>query len=200
MKKAFWAILLAASVSPALAQDKLVNMKVSIWLPPAHPLVPATNAWPDDLEEASGGSTKMTIFRRSSLERLKGYQPGRFPIAADIQLPFVVGDGKKGTLAVDSWNRKYAKTEMTDTYQCFAFIQDPGTFDGRKNIVLSSDLKSVKVRPAASTIVEIAKTILSFALCLRYTFQLPQKGARLEVSFQRTIGSGTRIADNTADS
>ena len=44
MKKALFAILFAAGVSPAFAQDKPVNMKVSIWLPPAHPLVPATKA------------------------------------------------------------------------------------------------------------------------------------------------------------
>ncbi len=37
-------LLLAASALPAAAQDKPVNLKVSIWLPPAHPLVPATKA------------------------------------------------------------------------------------------------------------------------------------------------------------
>ena len=47
MRKAFLALLLAASVTPALAQDKTVNMKVSLWVPPAHPLVPATKAWAD---------------------------------------------------------------------------------------------------------------------------------------------------------
>ena len=29
-------------VAPAVAQDKPVDLKISIWLPPAHPLVPAT--------------------------------------------------------------------------------------------------------------------------------------------------------------
>jgi len=48
MRRAFLALLLAASVTPAmapaLAQDKVVNLKVSLWVPPAHPLVPATQA------------------------------------------------------------------------------------------------------------------------------------------------------------
>ena len=44
MRKTLLALLLAASVTPALAQDKTVNMKVSLWVPPAHPLVPATQA------------------------------------------------------------------------------------------------------------------------------------------------------------
>jgi hypothetical protein len=32
----------SAVVAGAGAQDKTVDLKVSIWLPPAHPLVPAT--------------------------------------------------------------------------------------------------------------------------------------------------------------
>src|SRR6266702_7993172 len=48
MRKTFLALLLVASVTPALAQDKTVNLKVSLWVPPAHPLVPATQAWAAD--------------------------------------------------------------------------------------------------------------------------------------------------------
>ena len=32
---------------PAAAQDKEVQLKISLWIPPAHPLVPATKAWAD---------------------------------------------------------------------------------------------------------------------------------------------------------
>ena len=67
MRKAFLALLLAASVSPALAQDKVVNLKVSLWVPPAHPLVPATQAWAADIEKASGGSIKVTVFPSEQL-------------------------------------------------------------------------------------------------------------------------------------
>jgi len=37
--------------------------------------------------------------------------------------------------------------------------------------------------------------ILSFALCLRYTFGLPQEAARLEAAVQRAIAAGARTAD-----
>ena len=59
MRKTLLALLLAASVTPALAQDKTVNLKVSLWVPPAHPLVPATQAWAADIEKASGGTIKV---------------------------------------------------------------------------------------------------------------------------------------------
>lgn len=182
MRKALLALLVAASVTPAfaqkaLAQDKTINLKISLWVPPAHPLVPATQAWAADLEKASGGTIKATVFPSEQLGKAfdhydmardgiadvtyvnPGYQPGRFPIAAAGQIPFVFGDGKKGTLALDEWYRKYAPTEMKDTKLCFAFIHDPGSLHGKKKIVVPSDLSGVKVRPAQSTIAEMVKLL-----------------------------------------
>lgn len=164
-----------AGIVPAHAQDKTVNMKVSLWVPPAHPLVPATQAWAKSIEQASGGTIKMAVFPSEQLGKAfdhydmardgiadityvnPGYQPGRFPIVAAGQLPFVFNDGKKGTLALNEWYQKYAKTEMKDTKLCFAFIHDPGSLHGKKKIVLPEDLKGVKVRPAQSTIGEMVK-------------------------------------------
>ncbi len=175
MKKAVLGLLLAACAAPAAAQDKPVNLKMSIWLPPAHALVPATKAWADDIEKASGGSIKVTIFPSEQLGKAfdhydmardgiadityvnPGYQPGRFPIAAAAQLPFIFADGKKGTLAVDEWYRKYAKIEMKDTYTCITFIHDPGAMHARKKITVPADIKGMKVRPAGSTIGELVK-------------------------------------------
>jgi TRAP-type C4-dicarboxylate transport system substrate-binding protein len=169
------ALLALACAAPAHAQDKTVTMKVSLWLPPAHPLVPATQAWAADIEKASGGTIKMTVFPSEQLGKAfdhydmardgiadvtyvnPGYQPGRFPIAAAGQLPFVFNDGKKGTLALNEWYQKYAPTEMKDTKLCFAFIHDPGSFHGKKKVVVPDDLKGVKVRPAQSTIGEMVK-------------------------------------------
>ncbi|MGH7155974.1 MAG: hypothetical protein ACREF3_18765, partial [Acetobacteraceae bacterium] len=51
------------------------------------------------------------------------------------------------------WYRPYAATEMKDVHYCFAFLLDPGTFHARsKRIVLPTDLKGMKVRPADGTI------------------------------------------------
>src|ERR1700751_1848015 len=179
MRRAFLALLLAASVTPAVtpasAPGKVVKLKVSLWVPPAHPLVPATQAWAADIEKASGGTIKVTVFPSEQLGKAfdhsdmardgiadvtyvnPGYQPGRFPISAAGQLPFVFSDGKKGTLALNEWYQKYAKTEMKDTKLCFAFIHDPGSIHGKKKILVPSDLNGVKVRPAQSTIGEMVK-------------------------------------------
>ena len=171
------AALVAALAAPAAAQDKTITLKISLWVPPAHPLVAATKAWADDIDKASGGTIKANVFPSEQLGKAfdhydmardgiadvtyvnPGYQPGRFPIIAAGQLPFVFGDGKKGTQALDAWYRKYAPVEMKDTHFCFAFIHDPGSLHGKKKIVVPADLSGVKVRPAQSTIAEMVKML-----------------------------------------
>ncbi len=164
-------VLAWGAAGPASAQEKPVNIKVSIWVPAAHPLVPATRVWGDSIQKVSNGSITVTIFPAEQLGKAvdhydmardgiadvayinPGYQPGRFPIISAGQIPFMFGDGKKGTQALDAWYRKYAPTEMKDTHFCFGFIHDPGTFhSARKKIVTPDDVKGVKVRPAQSTI------------------------------------------------
>jgi TRAP-type C4-dicarboxylate transport system substrate-binding protein len=174
---AFCATLVACGQTAAIAQDKTINLKISLWVPPAHPLTSATRAWADDIEKATGGAIKATVFSSEQLGKAfdhydmardgiadvayvnPGYQPGRFPIIAAGQLPFTFGDGKKGTLALDEWYRKYAPVEMKDTKFCFAFIHDPGALHGKKRIVLPSDLAGTKVRPAQSTIAEMVRLL-----------------------------------------
>src|SRR5271154_4692143 len=158
---------------PALAQDKEVDLRLSLWVPPAHPLTGAAKAWGEDIAKASGGTIKVTVFPSEQLGKAfdhydmarddiadityvtPGYQPGRFPIIAIGQMPFTFGDARKGTAALDSWYRKYAPTEMKDTHFCFAFIHDPGALHARKKIVMPEDLRGAKVRPAQSTIAEL---------------------------------------------
>ena len=162
---------------PAFAEDKEVDLRLSLWVPPAHPLTDAAKAWADDIAKDSHGTIKITVFPSEQLGKAfdhydmarddiadityvnPGYQPGRFPIIAIGQMPFTFGDARKGTAALDSWYRKYATTEMKDTHFCLAFIHDPGALHARKKIVMPEDLKGVKVRPAQSTIAELVKTL-----------------------------------------
>src|SRR6202012_5550637 len=171
MRKTLLALLLAASVTPALAQDKTVNLKVSLWLPPAHPLVPATQAWAKDIETASGGTIKVSVFPSEQLGKAfdhydmardgiadvtyvnPGYQPGLFPVIGAGELPFLMSDAKGGTMGLDAWYRKYAEKEMKDVKFCLAFIHSPSSFHSRtKKIVVPEDIKGMKIRPADATI------------------------------------------------
>jgi TRAP-type C4-dicarboxylate transport system substrate-binding protein len=155
----------------ALAQDKTIELKLSHWVPPTHPLHKAMEDWGASVEKASNGTIKYKIFPSQQLGKAfdhydmakdgiadltyvnPGYQPGRFPIIAAGELPFLVGDAKGGIRAIDAWYRKYAPTEMKDVKYCFSFILDPLTFHSKtKKIVVPGDIKGMKIRPSQGTV------------------------------------------------
>src|SRR5689334_8245220 len=161
-------VLLAGS---ALAGDQTVQLKLSHWVPAAHPLHPAFQAWATDVEKESGGTIKSTLFPAQQLGKAvdhydmvrdgiadggyvnPGYQPGRFPIIAAGELPFLMANAKGGSQAIDAWYRKYAAKEMKDVKFCLAFVHDPGTFHSRsKKILVPGDIKGMKIRPAHATV------------------------------------------------
>ncbi|HXY99303.1 MAG TPA: TRAP transporter substrate-binding protein [Stellaceae bacterium] len=172
MRKLAFATAMAAllAAGSALAQDRPVQLKMSSWVPPAHPLNPAFMAWAKDIEKESNGTITATLFPSEQLGKAvdhydmardgitdlayvnPGYQPGRFPVIAAGELPFLVENSDGGTEALDAWYRHYAAAEMKDVHFCFAFAHDPGAFHSNKKILLPSDLSGMKIRPANATI------------------------------------------------
>jgi TRAP-type C4-dicarboxylate transport system substrate-binding protein len=164
------ALALVFGAGSALSQDKHVELKLSHWVPPQHPLHPALQAWADDIKKESNGTITAVIFPTEQLGKAfdhydmardgiadfayvnPGYTPGRFPVIAAGELPFLAANGKGGTAALDAWYRPYAVKEMKDVYFCLGFVHDPGTFHGRRKLTRPEDLKGLKVRPANATI------------------------------------------------
>ena len=162
---------MTALAGPALAQDKVVNLKLSHWVPPSHPLQKAAEEWGASVEKASGGTIKSQVFPSQQLGKAfdhydmvrdgiaevgyinPGYQPGRFPIISAGEIPFMIGEVHGGNKAVDKWYRKYAATEMKDVKYCFSFILDPATWHtSKKKVMVPDDIKGMKVRPSQATI------------------------------------------------
>ena len=167
MRKACLALLLAASVSPALAQDKTVDLKVSHWVPASHPLQKSLEDWVAAVNKDSGGTITGKVFPAQQLGKAfdhydmardgiadvtyvnPGYQPGRFPIIGAGELPFLISDAKGGSMGLDAWYRKYAEKEMKDVKYCLAFVHSPSSFHSKtKKIVTPEDVKGLKIRPA----------------------------------------------------
>jgi TRAP-type C4-dicarboxylate transport system substrate-binding protein len=157
---------LSAFPSPAAAQENK-EFKISIWLPPSHPLIKSAQEWADSIDKQSNGTLTFKIFPSQQLGKAvdhydmardgivdvafvaTGYQPGRFPIINVTQIPFIVANGVGGSAAVDSWYRKYAGAEMKDIHFCLAFIQDPGSFHSRsKKITVPADIAGMRIRPS----------------------------------------------------
>src|SRR5882757_8929875 len=67
MRKALLALLLAASVTPAMAQEKTFELKLSHWVPASHPLQKALEDWGAAVERDSGGTVKYKVFPAQQL-------------------------------------------------------------------------------------------------------------------------------------
>src|SRR3974390_191034 len=114
MRMTCLALLVAASVTPALAQEKNIELKISHWVPASHPLQKALEDWGAAVEKASDGTITYKVFPGQQLGKAynhydmardaiadvpyvnPGYQPGRFPIIGAGELPFLMSDAKGG--------------------------------------------------------------------------------------------------------
>src|ERR1700744_4478629 len=165
------ALGLALGVGNASPKSKTFELKLSHWVPPSHRLQKAIEDWAADIEKASNGTIKSKVYPSQQLGKAfdhydmardgivdfpyvnPGYQPGRFPIIAAGELPFLVGQAKGGNRAIDAWDRQYAATEMKETHYCFSFVLDPIAWhSATKKIVVPDDIKGMKIRPAQGTI------------------------------------------------
>jgi TRAP-type transport system periplasmic protein len=165
------AALILATVA-GNAQDKKINIKLSYWVPPSHFLTPGYKEWGEELTKLSNGSITVTMFPSSQLgsgpdhyDMVKrgiadfglinpGYTPGRFPVIASSDLPFLITDSFKAAPALTRWYKKYAAKEMPEHYVCHVYTHEPGTFHSKKEIKVPADVKGLNVRTANQTIAQ----------------------------------------------
>jgi TRAP-type C4-dicarboxylate transport system substrate-binding protein len=151
------------------AQDKPVELRASHWVPPTHPVQKAMEAWGESVAKASNGTITVKVFPAQQLGKAQdhydmardgiadisfvnpGYQPGRFPIIAAGELPFLIANAKGGSKAVDEWYRNYAAKEMKEVKYCLTHLHDPGTIHAKKRIDSPEQIKGMKIRPAHGT-------------------------------------------------
>src|ERR1700688_2267815 len=107
--------LALAAAPSAFAQEKTFDPKISHWVPPAHPLQRALEEWGASVEKASNGTIHYKVYPAQQLGKAfdhydmardgiadltyinPGYQPGRFPIIAAGELPFLISATEGGT-------------------------------------------------------------------------------------------------------
>jgi TRAP-type C4-dicarboxylate transport system substrate-binding protein len=134
----------------------------------------ALEEWGASVEKDSGGTIKYKVYPAQQLGKAfdhydmardgiadltyinPGYQPGRFPIIAAGELPFLMSNAKGGSIALDAWYRNFAAKEMKDVKFCLAFVHDPGSIhSSSKKVAVPADIKGMKIRPAQATIAEL---------------------------------------------
>ncbi|MBM3570019.1 MAG: TRAP transporter substrate-binding protein [Alphaproteobacteria bacterium] len=167
-----WTTIVAAALavaSGAAAQDKPVELRFSLWVPPQHSNTVKAREWGESLSKATNGSIKVTVFPAQQLGRAfdhfdmtkdgiadvghlsLGYEPGRLPIAAISNAPFMMTNAKGGSRALHEWYSKYAPRDMPEVKFCLAYAHDPGAIHSKRPITHPDHIKGLKVRPAHAT-------------------------------------------------
>lgn len=159
-----------ATTTAAVAQDAPVTLRLAHWVPGTHPIQElGMEMWAESINEASDGTISIDIYPAQQLGQAAdhydmardgisdisfinpGYQPGRFPIIAAGEIPFLFSNATGGSAALDAWYRPYAETEMDDVKYCLAHLHSPGTFHSRSPIQVPADIEGMNVRPAHAT-------------------------------------------------
>lgn len=166
----FGAAVFLAFAASTNAHAQQVELRFAHWLPPTHPLqTTGIEPWAKSIAEASKGSIKITTFPAEQLGSARdhydmardgiadisfigpGYQPGRFPVIASAELPFLFDNATTGSAALDQWYRNYASREMRDIKVCLVHVHHPSALHAKKAITRPEQLRGVRVRPAHAT-------------------------------------------------
>lgn len=163
------ALALALPSVAAFAQDRKVSLRLSYWVPQKHKLTPAFEAWSEHLKKESNGTLSLTLFPSSQLgsgrdhyDMVKrgiadigfvnpGYTPGRFPVAAALELPFQISDPLNGARSMTRFYAKYAPKEMADVKVCHTYSTPVSTFHAVKPIKVPADIKGLRIRAGNAT-------------------------------------------------
>ncbi len=181
LKKTMIAALGAAFLTTtgvATAADEPVTLKFAHWLPAKHPVHPLGFVpWAESITKASGGTIKFDFYPAQQLGKAKdhydmardgiadviwtnpGYSPGRFPVAAAGEQPFLFTNAVSGSRAWDEWYRRNNTKEMKDVKYCFAHLHDPGAIHTKEKITHPDQIKGKKVRPGNATMARFAKLL-----------------------------------------
>ncbi|MFC7703705.1 TRAP transporter substrate-binding protein [Plastorhodobacter daqingensis] len=170
-------VLALSTALPAGAAD--VELTLSHWVPGTHPLhVTGMEPWAESIRDASNGRIEITIYPAQQLGNAAdhydmardmvvdigfinpGYQPGRFPILAAGELPFMFSNAVSGSRALHEWYAQYAEQEMADVHVCMVHLHDPGTLHSKTGpLLVPEDLRGKNIRPAHATMARLVSAL-----------------------------------------
>lgn len=158
--------LIAGFATAAAAPADATELRFAHWLPAQHHL--NKNVFPEwiaSLEEASGGELSVAVFPARQLGKAQdhydmaangiadvtfinpGYQPGRFPMLAVTELPFLIDDPLGGgTEVIDTWYREFAETEMQEVKFCLTFMGGLQTLHSKDPVFGPEDIDGMRIR------------------------------------------------------
>jgi TRAP-type transport system periplasmic protein len=149
------------------AQEKVMKLRLSVMWPPQHPITKMLDQWGKDVEKATQGRVKITLFAGSTLappmqvytNTVKGivdvgtsllaYSPGRLPLSEVLQQPLGYRNGYQATKLANAYFRKFKPKEFDDVKVMFLHGAAPGFIFTKNPVKSTADIKGLRIKANA---------------------------------------------------
>lgn len=181
MKRSHWIYSLAAALTLAAgvvrAEEKVIKMDFSSFLPPTDKVSIAFENWSKEVEQKTNGRVKIKFHPGGTLtpgaqaydSMVRGvsdlassslaYTRGRFPMFELLDLPLGVKSARTATLLSNEYFKKFSVKEFGDSKIMFFSSHGPGLLFTRKPVQKLEDLKGMKIKCAAGATVDMLKAL-----------------------------------------
>jgi TRAP-type C4-dicarboxylate transport system substrate-binding protein len=183
--------------TPASAQDKPIELKLSHWGPPTHVNQKVFLPWAEMVAQKSGGKLKVTVFPGGVLGKpadhwdmaqngvvdigwgTHNYTAGRFLLTSAMDLPFLANTAKGGSRALQEYYMKHLQKEHEKVK--VLWLQCPAPFHlhmTKKAALTPADLTGVRIRTGGGQLSEIVKSLgaVPVALSVPETYNALERG------------------------
>ena len=154
-------------VSPFKAHAQEMKLRYSVIWPPMHPFTKLMEEWGKDVEKATQGRLKTTMFPSNTLSppmqaydatvkgivdvcgNLLAYSPGRLPLSEVLQQPLGYKNGYQATKLGNAYYKKFKPKEFDDVKVMYIHGAAPGFVMTKKAITSTADIKGLRIKANA---------------------------------------------------
>jgi TRAP-type C4-dicarboxylate transport system substrate-binding protein len=154
-------------VFPFKAYGEEIKLRYSVIWPQMHPLTKLMVGWGKDVEKATRGRIKTTMFASNTLAppmqaydatakgivdvcgNLLAYSPGRLPLSEVLQQPLGYKNGYQATKLANAYYEKFKPKEFDDVKVMYLHGAAPGFVMTKKPIQSTSELKGLRIKANA---------------------------------------------------
>lgn len=155
------------TVLPFKAHGQEVKLRFSVIWPPVHPITKLLDEWGKDVEKATQGRIKVSMFPGNTLtppmqaydNTVKGvvdiagcllaYAPGRLPLSEVLQLPLGYKNGYQSSKLANAYYKKFKPKEFDDVKVMFLHGAAPGFIMTKKQIKSTDEIKGLRIKANA---------------------------------------------------
>ena len=157
-------IIFYVPISPALGQEKAIELSYSIFFPAPHKITVLADEWGKEIQKRTNGKLKITIFPGGTLTPadkcydgvVKGisdigmsvlaYTRGKFPLTEVIDLPLGYRKGAAATRLINLYYRQFNPKEFDEVKVLYLHAHGPGILHTKKAVHKLEDLRGKRIR------------------------------------------------------